>query len=64
MNRDTLRQLEENFDAFVGPLLNDDDPEDVALAWEFRKFIHSKKLKILTVENENLKKWKQILLSR
>jgi len=64
MNRETLKQLEENFNSFIGPLLDENDSEDVSLAWEFQKFLHTKKLKQLTIQRETLKKWKQALLSK
>ncbi len=64
MNRETLKQLEEHFTAFIAPFLNEDDPEDLHMAWEFKKFLHSKRLKMLTSEKEGLKKWKEVLLSR
>ena len=64
MGRETIKQLDEHFKAFVAPLLNENDPEDVNLAFEFEKFLHSKKLKMLTAEKEGLKKWKELLLSK
>ena len=63
MNRETLKRLEESFNEFIAPLL-DDSSEDVSFSWEFQKFIHTKKLKLLTAEREGIKKWKQALLSR
>ena len=62
-NREKLNQLEANFDAYISPLLNEDDTEDVNIAWEFRKFLHSKRLQVLTAEKEGLRKWKENLLS-
>jgi hypothetical protein len=64
MKNETLKKLEGNFADFIAPLLDENDPEDVHLAWEFQKFLHSKKLKLLTAENESLKRWKHVLLSR
>lgn len=64
LNRETLKQLESHFDAFIAPFLDEDDPEDVNIAWEFKKFLHSKKIKILTAEREGLRKWKALLLSQ
>lgn len=64
MNRETVRRLEENFAAFIGPFLDENDAEDVSFAWEFQKFLHSKKLRLLTAEKESIKKWKQVLLSK
>lgn len=62
INREELNKLEEHFDAFIAPFLNEDDPEDVNIAWEFKKFLHSKKIKMLTAEREGLRKWKELLL--
>jgi hypothetical protein len=64
MNREKLDQLEANFNAFVAPLLNGDDPEDYHFLWEFQKFHHSKKLQVMTAQREEAKKWKALLLSR
>ena len=64
MNRETLRRLEENFNSFIGPLLDENDTEDVSIAWEFQKFLHTKRLRILTAEQHTIKKWKELLLSR
>lgn len=64
LSRETLDQLERGFDSFIAPLLNDSEAEDVNMAWEFRKFLHLKKLKLLTAEKESVKKWKESLLSR
>jgi hypothetical protein len=64
MNREVLKQLEANFNEFIAPLLDDNDTVDVSFSWEFQKFIHTKKLKVLTAEREGIKKWKQVLLSR
>ena len=63
-SRETIRQLEEHFSAFISPLLDEDDPEDVNIAWEFKKFLHSKRLKVFTAEKEELRKWKEALQSR
>ncbi|MDV3244324.1 MAG: hypothetical protein LYZ66_04010 [Nitrososphaerales archaeon] len=64
LNRETLDQLAKGFDSFIAPLLSDGDVEDVNLAWEFQKFLHLKKLKLLTAEREAVKKWKELLSSR
>ncbi|MDG6901678.1 MAG: hypothetical protein JRM80_06920 [Nitrososphaerota archaeon] len=64
MNRETLKRLEENYNAFIAPLLDDRDTEDVSLNWEFQKFAHTKRLRVLTAERDGIKKWKQVLLSR
>lgn len=62
--RETLKRLEEHFDAYISPFLDDNDSEDVNIAWEFRKFLHSKRLQVLTAEKEGARKWKKMLLSR
>jgi len=64
MDRRTLEQLEENFKAFVAPLLDEDDTEDVSFVWEFQKFVHTKKMRVLTSEKDRLRNWKRLLLSR
>jgi hypothetical protein len=64
ISREKLTQLEENFTTYITPLLSDEDPEDIHLAWEFQKFLHSLKLKVLTAEKTRIKKWKEELLSR
>ncbi len=64
MDRKRLSSLNENFKAFVLPLLDDDDPEDYHLIWEFQKFFHQKRLKILTAESVGARKWKELLQSR
>jgi hypothetical protein len=64
ISREKLTQLEENFTNYITPLLSDEDPEDIHLAWEFQKFLHSLKLKVLTAERTRIKKWKEELLSR
>ena len=64
MDRKCLTSLNENFKAFIMPLLNEKDPEDYHLIWEFQKFFHSKRLRVLTAESEGAKKWKELLLSR
>jgi hypothetical protein len=64
MDRKNLNTLINNFKAFIVPLLNEDDPEDYHMIWEFQKFFHSKRLKVLTSESESAKKWKESLLSR
>jgi hypothetical protein len=64
MDRKNLNTLVNNFKAFIVPLLNEDDPEDYHMIWEFQKFFHSKRLKVLTSESESAKKWKESLLSR
>lgn len=64
MNRETLRRLEDNFNEYIAPLLDEKSGEDIEFSWEFQKFIHTKKLRVLSVENDSFKKWKKLLLSR
>jgi hypothetical protein len=64
VTRDTLRRLEVAFEGAIAPLLDEDDPEDVNLLWEFRKFLHTKRIRVLTAERENIKKWKQVLFTK
>ena len=64
MTRDALRRLEVAFEGTIAPLLNEDDPEDVNLMWEFRKFLHTKRIRVLTAERESVKKWKQVLFNK
>jgi hypothetical protein len=63
LNRENLRQLEENYRTFIEPLLSEKDSEDYHFAWEFEKFLHSKTLQVMTSEKRGLKKWKQLLSS-
>lgn len=62
--KENLAKLEEHFDFFIVPLLNQNDPADLSISWEFKKFLHLKKLKLVTAENEVRKKWKERLLSK
>jgi hypothetical protein len=64
MNRTQLTQLEDNFKAFVAPLLDGNDPQDYHFIWEFQKFFHGKKLEVLTAESQGVKKWKELLLRK
>ena len=64
MNREKLTQLEENFRTYIVPLLNENDNEDYHFVWEFQRFFHTKKLQVLTAEKHDMKKWKELLLSR
>lgn len=50
MDRKGLSALNDNFKAFIMPLLNEADPEAYRLVWEFQKFFHSKRVQILTAE--------------
>ena len=64
MDRKGLAALNDNFKAFIMPLLNEDDPEDYHLIWEFHKLFHEKRLRVLASESEGTKKWKEFLQSR
>jgi archaellum biogenesis ATPase FlaH len=64
VTRDTLRRLEVAFEDSIAPLLDEEDPEDVNLLWEFRKFLHTKRIRVLTAERESVKKWKQVLFTK
>jgi hypothetical protein len=64
VTRDILRRLEVAFEDSIAPLLDEDDPEDVNLVWEFRKFLHTKRIRVLTAERESIKKWKQVLFNK
>ena len=64
MNREQLDRIGENFKSFIEPLLNTDDSEDYHFIWEWQKFYHSKKLRVLTAEKVGMDKWKEALLSR
>lgn len=63
-SREKLKALEDNFQAFIAPLLDEKDTEDVSMEWEFKKYLHGKRLRVLTAENQGLKKWKETLLSK
>jgi hypothetical protein len=64
LDRKSLSALNENFKSFIVPLLNESNPEDYHLIWEFQKFFHSKRLQVLTAESEGTRKWKELLQSR
>jgi hypothetical protein len=53
-----------NFKTFVEPLLNGNDPEDYHFIWEWQKYFHTKKLRLLTAEREGMLKWKEALQSK
>lgn len=56
--------MQENFKAFIEPFLNENDAQDYHLVWEWQKFLHAKKLQVLTAEGELLKRWKESLLNK
>lgn len=64
MDRKGLSALNDNFKAFIMPLLNEDEPEDYHLIWEFQKFFHSERLRILNAEYAGVSKWKELLQSK
>jgi len=64
LNREKLSQMQENFKAFIEPFLNENDAQDYHLVWEWQKFLHAKKLQVLTAEGELLKRWKESLLNK
>lgn len=64
LDRKSLGALEENFKAFVLPLLDQNNPEDYHFIWEWQKFFHAKKLRVLTAESELVKRWKESLVAK
>jgi hypothetical protein len=64
LDKAKLQQLEDNFTSFISPLLDKENPEDYHFIWEFQKFYHSKKLQVITARNEEVKRWKALLLSK
>jgi len=64
MDRKTLSLLNDHFKAFILPLLNEDDPEDYHLIWEFQKLFHYKRLQIMTAESKTTKSLKEMLQRR
>jgi hypothetical protein len=64
MDRKSLNLLNEHFKAFILPLLNEDNPEDYRLIWEFQKLFHSKRLQVMTAESKGVKTWKELLQRR
>jgi len=55
MDRKSLSLLSSNFHAYIMPLLNESDPEDYHVIWEFQKLFHAKRLEIMGVETRNVK---------
>ena len=64
MDRKTLNLLNDHFKVFILPLLNENEPEDYHLIWEFQKLFHSKRLQVMTAESKGIKTWKETLLRR
>jgi len=64
MDRKTLNTLNDNFKAFILPLLNEENSEDYRLIWEFQKLFHSKRLQVMTAESKGIRTWKELLQRR
>jgi hypothetical protein len=64
MDRKSLSLLNENFKSFIMPLLDENNPEEYHLIWEFQKLFHSKRLQVLSAESGDVVKWKESLQSR
>lgn len=55
MDRKNLSLLSSNFKAYIMPLLNEGDPEDYHVIWEFQKLFHAKRLEIIAAESRSVK---------
>ena len=55
MDRKSLSLLSSNFNAYIIPLLNEGDPEDYHVIWEFQKLFHAKRLEIMAIESRSVK---------
>lgn len=44
MNKEQVRQLENNFKTHIIPLLSDKDSDAYQFTWEFEKFLYAKTL--------------------
>jgi len=55
MDRKSLSLLSNNFNAYIVPLLNEGDPEDYRVIWEFQKLFHAKRLEIMAAESKRVK---------
>ena len=51
MDRKSLSLLSSNFKAYIMPLLNEGDPDDYHVIWEFQKLFHAKRLEIMAAES-------------
>jgi hypothetical protein len=58
MDRKSLSLLNSNFKAYIAPLLNEGDPEDYHVIWEFQKLFHAKRLEIMASESGSVKDWR------
>jgi len=57
MDRKSLSLLSNNFHAYIMPLLDQSDPEDYRVIWEFQKLFHAKRLEIVAAESNGAKDW-------
>jgi hypothetical protein len=55
MDRKSLSVLSSNFNAYIKPLLNEGDPDDYHVIWEFQKLFHAKRLEIVAAESKSVK---------
>jgi len=55
MDRKSLSLLSSNFNAYILPLLNEGDPGDYHVIWEFQKLFHAKRLEIVAAESRSAK---------
>jgi len=55
MDRKSLSILNSNFKSYIMPLLNEGDPEDYHVIWEFQKLFHAKRLEIMAAESRRVK---------
>ncbi len=59
MDRKSLRLLGSNFNTYIIPLLNEGDPEDYHVIWEFQKLFHAKRLEVMAAESKRTKDRKE-----
>jgi len=55
MDRKSLSLLNSNFNAYIMPLLNEGNPDDYHVIWEFQKLFHAKRLEIIASESRSTK---------
>ncbi len=60
MDRENLRQLEENFARFIRPLLGDDGEEELRFIHSYDDFVESKTLRLLQSDTKRQQKWKEL----
>jgi hypothetical protein len=58
MDRKSLSLLSSNFHAYIMPLLDEGDPADYHVIWEFQKLFHAKRLEVMAAESRGAKDWK------